>query len=32
MQIICQTLKGLDDKKFPAELESCKIRAKAKNS
>jgi serine O-acetyltransferase len=30
MQIICQTLKGLDDKKFPAELESCKIRAKAK--
>jgi serine O-acetyltransferase len=30
MQMICQTLKELDDQKFPAELESCKIRGKAK--
>lgn len=28
MQIICQTLKKLDCQKFPAELESCKIRGK----
>jgi len=32
MQIICQTLKGLDSKKFPAELESCQIRGKSKKS
>jgi serine O-acetyltransferase len=30
MQIICQSLKGLDEQKFPAELESCQIRAKTK--